>query len=198
MYLKRTVYNKLLECYKRAASWTPGTKRPEHPLHDAFWLFEPDFADSADTVIIIDEIQESAEIYNCIREFTRHFQAHFIVTGSYLGQILEPEFRYSSGDTTRISIYTLSFGEFLQAFDENLYTQYLSLELDSPQDSDVHGRLKTAYDIYLHIDGYPNVVKTYLKTKNMEKARGALVKIIDTFTNESPGQKSRQYPCFIR
>lgn len=174
-----------LECYKQATSWIPGTKRPEHPLHDAFRLFEPDFADSDDTVIIIDEIQESAEIYNCIREFTRHFQAHFIVTGSYLGQILEPEFRYSSGDMTRISIYTLSFSEFLQAFDGNLYTQYLSLKSDSPQDSDVYELLKTAYDIYLQIGGYPNVVKTYLETKDIEKARGALVNIIDTFTNES-------------
>ena len=57
-----------LECYKQATSWIPGTKRPEHPLHDALRLFEPDFIDSDDTVIIIDEIQESAEIYNCIRK----------------------------------------------------------------------------------------------------------------------------------
>lgn len=46
-----------LECYKQATSWIPGTKRPEHPLHDALRLFEPDFIDSDDTVIIIDEIQ---------------------------------------------------------------------------------------------------------------------------------------------
>lgn len=174
-----------LECYNMATAWEPGTKRPEHPLHDAFRLFEPDFTDTDDTVIIIDEIQESAEIYNRIREFTRHFQAHFIVTGSYLGQILEPEFRYSSGDVTQLSIYTLSFEEFLQAYDEELYTQYLSMQSDSPQESDIYENLKTAYNIYLQIGGYPNVVKTYLETKNSEKARGALVKIIDTFTNES-------------
>lgn len=71
-----------MECYKQATDWTPGTKRREHPLHDAFQLYEPDFIDSEDTVIIIDEIQESSEIYNRIREFTRHFKAHFIITGS--------------------------------------------------------------------------------------------------------------------
>ena len=49
-----------MECYKQATSWTPGTKRPEHPLHDAFRLFDIEFTDSDDTVIIIDEIQESA------------------------------------------------------------------------------------------------------------------------------------------
>ncbi len=174
-----------MECYNKATSWMPGTKRPEHPLHDAFKLFEPDFTDSDDTVIIIDEIQESAEIYNRIREFTRHFQAHFIITGSYLGQILEPEFRYSSGDVTQIPIYTLSFEEFLLSYDASLYTQYLNLSLDSPQTGDIYKNLKNIYDIYLQIGGYPNVVKTYLETKNIEKTRGALIKIIDTFTNES-------------
>mgnify|MGYP000139111921 CR=1 FL=1 len=85
-----------MECYKQATSWTPGTKRPEHPLHDAFRLFDIEFTDSDDTVIIIDEIQESAEIYNRIREFTRQFKSHFIITGSYLGKIYESDFRYSS------------------------------------------------------------------------------------------------------
>ena len=173
------------KCLRQATVWEPGAKRPQHPLHDAFQLFEPDFTDSTDTVIIIDEIQESAEIYNCIREFTRHFQAHFIITGSYLGQILAPEFRYASGDLTRIVIYTLSFEEFLQAYDEALYRQYLSLPSAPSQDDALHKGLKTAYDIYLQIGGYPNVVKTYLEKRSIEKARGALIKIIDTFTNES-------------
>ena len=110
-----------MECYKKATDWTPGTKRPEQPLHDAFKLFDPDFEDTNDTVIIIDEIQESSEIFNRIREFTRYFQAHFIVTGSYLGRVLEPEFKFSSGDITSIRIYTLSFKEFLEALDDQLF-----------------------------------------------------------------------------
>lgn len=91
-----------------------GPETPGASLHDAFRLYEPDFQDTDDTVIIIDEIQESAEIYNRIREFTRQFQCHFIVTGSYLGRVYEPEFRFSSGDVTKITIYTLSFEEFLK------------------------------------------------------------------------------------
>lgn len=111
-----------LECYKQVTDWKPGTKRPEHPLQDAFRLYDPDFIDSEDTVIVIDEIRESSEIYNRIREFTRQFRSHFIVTGSYLGRIYDPDFRYSSGDVTKLTIYTLSFEEFLMAYDENLDT----------------------------------------------------------------------------
>ena len=174
-----------MECYKQATSWTPGTKRPEHPLHDAFRLFDIEFTDSDDTVIIIDEIQESAEIYNRIREFTRQFKSHFIITGSYLGKIYESDFRYSSGDVTTIPIYTLSFEEFLLAYDSALYEQYQNLSLDTPDSGNIYTLLKEAYDIYCQVGGYPKVVETYLETRSFEKAQGVLIKIIDTFTNES-------------
>ena len=173
-----------MECYKQATAWTPGTKRQEHPLHDAFQLYEPDFIDSEDTVIIIDEIQESSEIYNRIREFTRHFKAHFIITGSYLGRIYDPEFRYSSGDVTKLTIYTLSFEEFLMAYDQILYEDYKKIPF-VPSRSEVYDRLKETYELYCQIGGYPKVVENYLENRNIVKAQGELVKIIDTFTNES-------------
>lgn len=173
-----------MECYQQATNWKPGTKRPTHPLQDAFRLYEPAFSDTEDTVIIIDEIQESAEIYNRIREFTRQFQARFIVTGSYLGRIYEPEFRYSSGDVTSLTIYTLSFKEFLLAYDEELFESYKTLTYSITND-EIYHRLKTAYHIYCKIGGYPKVVETYLIKKDMQQTQAELVKIMDTFTNES-------------
>ena len=176
-----------LECYHQATDWKPGTKRPQNPLQDAFRLYDPSFVDSPDTVIIIDEIQESADIYNRIREFTRQFQAHFIVTGSYLGRVLEPEFRYSSGDMTRITIYTLSFEEFLEAYDEKLYASYLHLPLLQADDGQpaLYDQLKEAYEIYSTIGGYPKVVERYLQERDLLLAQEELVRIIQTFLNES-------------
>lgn len=173
-----------MECYEQALSWKPGTKRPEHPLHEAFSLYEPEFQDTDDTVIIIDEIQESAEIYNRIREFTRQFKCRFIVTGSYLGRVYEPEFRYSSGDVTKLTIYTLSYEEFLMAYDEILYKEYCRLSKGECE-KDIYGNLKEVYDIYCQVGGYPKVVETYLLTKKVQEAQRELVKIIDTFINES-------------
>lgn len=100
-----------LECYQTAVAWNPssGKERPKFPLHDAFRMFEPNFTDEADTVVIIDEIQESADVYNRIREFTRQFKCRFIITGSYLGRVFEPEFRYSSGDVTSMTPLYLVF-----------------------------------------------------------------------------------------
>ena len=56
----------------------------------------------------------------------------------------------------------------------------------TPLDSgNIYTLLKEAYDIYCQVGGYPKVVETYLETRSFEKARGVLIKIIDTFTNES-------------
>ena len=44
-----------------------------NPVYELIKRAYPDFVDSSDTVVIIDEIQESADIYNRIREFTREF-----------------------------------------------------------------------------------------------------------------------------
>lgn len=60
-------------------------KRFQNPVKELLLRYEPDFIDSSDTVVVIDEIQEAAEIYNRIREFTRSLASDFIVTGSYLG-----------------------------------------------------------------------------------------------------------------
>lgn len=176
-----------LECYHQATDWKPGTERPPNPLQDAFGLFAPSFVDSPDTVIIIDEIQESADVYNRIREFTRQFQARFIVIISYPGKILGEEFRYSCGDITRIAIYTLSFEEFLEAYDEKLYTSYLHLPLLQADDGqpDLYDQLKEAYEIYSTIGGYPKVVERYLQERDLLLAQEELVRIIQTFLNES-------------
>ena len=56
----------------------------ENPVYELIRRTSPDFDDSPDTIVIIDEIQESAAIYNRIREFTRRLKSDFIITGSYL------------------------------------------------------------------------------------------------------------------
>jgi predicted AAA+ superfamily ATPase len=189
---KHTTYINLFElsgsqfmaCYKAATQWQPGQgARPKSPLHDALKMFDADFSDDEDTIVIIDEIQESAEVYNRIREFTRQFRCRFIVTGSYLGRIYEPEFRYSSGDVTKLQIYTLSFMEFLQAMDHSLYQEYLSQKDD--QSEVMYERLKDIYDLYCRLGGYPSVVHTYIETGSIEDSRAELTRIINTFMDES-------------
>lgn len=174
-----------MECFRQAIAGVPDTKHPEYVFYNALRLFESDFIDSDDTVIIIDEIQESAAIYNCIQKLGCSFQSRFILISSYLGQFLDPKFQSHNEGQRKLSVYTLSFEEFLQAYDEGLYTQYLHLPPKPLQNNGTCKKVKAVYDIYLQIGGYPKVVKAYLEKQSTERTRGEVIKIIDTFTNES-------------
>ena len=58
----------------------------EDTLYKAVALFALEFQDTEETVILIDEIQESAKAYNLIRILSREFSSYVIVTGSHLGR----------------------------------------------------------------------------------------------------------------
>lgn len=60
----------------------------ENPVYELIRRARPDFEDAPDTIVIIDEIQESAAIYNRIRGFTRQLKSDFIITGSYPAVVL--------------------------------------------------------------------------------------------------------------
>ena len=155
----------------------------ENPVYELIKRYRPDFVDSDDTVIIIDEIQESAAIYNRIREFTRLLKSDFIITGSYLGRIRNKEFKYSAGDLDSIEIQTLNFEEFLIAMGK--HSLYEGIDLYGNSEEAVYEELSDLYKIYTSIGGYPAVVLQYLKNNSIDDCRGVLLKIIKLFINES-------------
>lgn len=172
-----------LETYQKIRNEMGAGARFPNPVKELLLRYEPDFTDSKHTVVIIDEIQESAEIYNRIREFTRSLESDFIVTGSYLGRILNKEFRYSAGDITSLEIQTLSFEEFLDAFGES--ERFLNLDIFGSGKEDDYREISSWYSIYKQIGGYPSVVLKYLSSASARECQQELQEIIRLFTNES-------------
>lgn len=158
-------------------------RRYENPVHELILKYQPDFIDSYDTIIIIDKIQESAEIYNRIREFTRFLKSDVIVTGSYLGRILNKDFKYSAGDLDSLEIQTLNFEEFLIAMGKD--SLFEALDLFGNSDDSVYKELSELYKVYSSIGGYPSVVLEYLEHGTIEGCYSTLEKIIHLFTKES-------------
>ena len=89
-----------------------GMKRKERPIHEALSLFHGEFEDNKDTIVVIDEIQESSKVYSMIRQFAREFECDFIVTGSYLGKTREKDFFLSAGDVDSLTMTSLTFADF--------------------------------------------------------------------------------------
>ena len=188
---KRKIYINLLdlsgelflEQYRELWQEMKAGKKYENPVHELITRYQPDFEDSRETIIIIDEIQESADIYNRIREFTRSLKSDFIITGSYLGRILHKEFKYSSGDLDYLEIHTLGFEEFLVALDR--FDLYEGMSLYGDSGKEVYRELGALYDDYCRIGGYPGVVLKYLEKASMQECQAELLKIIRLFSNES-------------
>lgn len=172
-----------LEHYNSLYNEVRQGKEYKNPVYELIKKYKPEFIDSPDTVIIIDEIQESADIYNRIREFTRTLKSDFIVTGSYLGRILDKGFKYSAGDLDSIEIQTLNFEEFLMAADR--YSLYKGVDIYGNGEEAVYKELEELYRVYTSIGGYPAVVLQYLKNASIIDCMEILIKIIKLFTNES-------------
>ncbi|EEQ59832.1 hypothetical protein CBFG_03542, partial [Clostridiales bacterium 1_7_47FAA] len=155
-----------LQCLDKINEWEPGTPREERPVHKAFELFDREFCDTKDTVIIIDEIQESSRVFNLVRTLAREFDCYAIITGSYLGRLLSKEFFLPAGDFEDLTLETLTFAEFVGVFGKrNLYE---SIDLFGGSDAEQYKELKACFDLYQRIGGYPSVVNMYLENKSLE------------------------------
>lgn len=172
-----------MEQYRELWQEMKSGKRYQNPMFELVKRYQPDFEDSENTIVIIDEIQESADIYNRVREFTRTLKCDFIITGSYLGRILKPEFKYSSGDLDYLEICTLSFEEFLTALGR--FGLYEEMSLCGGSEGTVYQELQKLYNDYCMIGGYPGVVLKYLEKAPVQDCQAELLKIIRLFTNES-------------
>ena len=188
---RRTVYINMaepsgedfLKCFEKATDWNPGEARPEKPLQGALKMYDDKFSDDKETVVIIDEIQESAQIYNQIRTFAREFEAYIIVTGSYLGKTIQSEFFLPAGDMDHMTMETLSFDEFLDVFGER--ELYETIDLFGKGQGSDYDKLMSYYEIYQQIGGYPAVVVSYAKDKKLDKCFMLIRELMDIFVNES-------------
>lgn len=172
-----------LLCMDKVNQWEPGMPRVERPIHEMLRLYDAAFEDSKDTMIIIDEIQESAKVYNLIRTFAREFECYVAVTGSYLGRLLEKDFFLPAGDLETMTLETLSFEEFVDVFGKT--ELYDSIDLYGSSNKEDYQELRFLYDIYQRTGGYPAVVNTYLEHQDFRKCDEMLKHLIDVFTNES-------------
>ena len=172
-----------LRCLSEASEWNPGEPRPQQPVRKALEMFDSEFKDDKETIVIIDEIQESSTVYNQIRTLAREFQCYVIVTGSYLGRLIEREFFLPAGDTEHIIMEPLTFDEFLDVFGER--ELYETIDLYGKNPAGDYEKLKDYYEIYQKIGGYPAVVVCYAQYKDVSMCYAKIEKLMSIFADES-------------
>ncbi len=142
-----------------------------------------EFNDSQDTILIIDEIQESAKIYNSIRALQGELKCHVAVTGSYLGKTLNAKYFKPAGNMYEIEMLPLSFSEFCRAYGKEELLH--NIDIYGGASKEEYAVLTDLYKVYCRIGGYPAVVSEYMRTEEFDNCYEVIRTIISRFTEES-------------
>lgn len=137
------------------------------------------------TLIIFDEIQECSEALNSLKYFReKASEYHVIAAGSLLGTLLAQPKSYPVGMVNLLNLSPLTFGEFLAAIDEPLYTYYSSIAKGQHIEEIFHNRLLDAYNYYLIIGGMPECVSSWVSRKDPKKISQIQNELITIYEND--------------
>jgi predicted AAA+ superfamily ATPase len=121
------------------------------------------------TLLIFDEVQESGRALNSLKYFCEEApQYHIIAAGSFLGVSMHGSFPI--GKVDRITLYPLSFYEFLEAIDKERYIKAIKTQdfnLIRATSGDYEKFLKT----YFFVGGMPKAVAAYAEREDLREVR---------------------------
>lgn len=140
--------------------------------------------DTATDAVIFDEIQDCPEALNSLKYFCEKCpQLAILAAGSLLGVRIGsakgakadgddlPRRSYPVGKVEILNVEPLDFSEFLQAYDEGLFSFYETISGCNPIPEIFHGKLLDAYSLYLFTGGMPEVVADYLENRDPVSVR---------------------------
>lgn len=139
------------------------------------------------TLLFIDEIQECPVAILSLRYFYEELpDLHVIAAGSLLEFALHSsDFRMPVGRIQYLYMKPLSFGEFLDANNENRLRSYIGDEGNLTNMPEVlHNKLIDLVKLYSILGGMPAVVNEYITSGNLQKCKEIQNSIIETFIDD--------------
>jgi uncharacterized protein len=135
------------------------------------------------TLIVFDEIQECNEALNSLKYFCEEAPEYAVVcAGSLLGVALNRTgASFPVGKIDFMTLYPVSFSEYLRASDERLYRSFEMINEVAPVPEVLHQQLTEAYKQYLVIGGMPEAVSTYLDTRSWDEVKTVQDAILQSY-----------------
>jgi len=138
-----------------------------------------------DTLIIFDEVQECPAALNSLKYFKEKAnEYHVIAAGSLLGTLLAQPKSYPVGMVNLLDIAPLTFDEFLEAIEPNLFIYYNSIQKDQHVEEIFHNRLLETYNNYLIIGGMPECVSSRIRYKDPARIIQIQRELIEVYEND--------------
>lgn len=144
------------------------TDSSEKKYNDLKLLLDFDF-DKENSVLFIDEIQESEELISELKFFNeKHSNVRIICAGSLLGVKLSRLNKpFPVGKVTRLYMYPMDFEEFLMAFNQDALLERIKECFNKNEAMGlIHDKALSYYKEYLLSGGMPDSVSELLKCEN--------------------------------
>ena len=149
------------------------------------------------TLLIFDEVQECPNIISSLKYFCQDFRGiPVIATGSMVRIKLQREthkrgsrendkFLFPVGKINQITIYPMTFDEFLMNSNKMLYDAIQkAYEIKQPLDSQIHELAMEQVYKYLLVGGMPEAVEAYIDGGNLLEAREILKVLYDNYLSD--------------
>lgn len=149
------------------------------------------------TLLIFDEVQECPNIISSLKYFCQDFrEIPVIATGSMVRIKLQREtrkrgsnqsnkFLFPVGKINQLTIYPLSFDEFLMNSNKVLYKAVKkAYEEKKPLDAKVHDMAMDQVYRYLLVGGMPEAVEVYVEENNLLESREVLKVLYDNYLSD--------------
>ncbi len=149
------------------------------------------------TLLIFDEVQECPNIISSLKYFCQDYrEIPVIATGSMVRIKLQREthkrgsrendkFLFPVGKINQITIYPMTFDEFLMNSNKMLYDAIKkAYENKQPLDSQIHELAMEQIYKYLLVGGMPEAVEAYIDDNNLLEAREILKVLYDNYLSD--------------
>ena len=153
------------------------------------------------TLVVFDEIQDCPEVLNALKYFCENApEYHVASAGSLLGITLAKPTTFPVGKVDFLTIYPMSFQEFLMATGSANLVAYLNqIEEIAPLPEAFFNPLSEKLKMYFVTGGMPEVVSRWVETKSVGQIQSVLMDIINAYERDfMKHPETKEYPKLSR
>ena len=142
--------------------------------------------EAENTLIFFDEIQVLPKAITSLKYFHENApQFHIIAAGSLLGVSIGKSTGFPVGKVNFLTMYPMSFLEYLMALKENLLIDELLNIKDFTAFPDIlHEKMLGSMKMYLFLGGMPEVVQEYIDNKDIVAVRKIQNEILQSYQKD--------------
>lgn len=153
-----------------------------------------------ETLLFIDEIQESQRAISSLRYFYEDYpELHVVAAGSLLEFTLKELPSFGVGRIRSMYMYPFSFDEFLEAQGLNMQLNYKRNQVDCehPLPLPLHEEMVSQLRSFYLVGGMPEAVKVWIETSDYSECAIVHNDILDTYQDDFKKYKTRISPLLL-